>query len=78
MDARLFKALTENRIAIVRILTRTKPQATDDADLLDRCRNLSFQDTEKTIRALEQSDGPPTGRKTNWFARLLRRFGSNG
>ncbi len=78
MDPRLFKALTDNRIAIARRFTGTEPRPSDDLTLLHRCLDLSFHDTERTIREAEQPGTVPVDRATTWLGRMKRLFKQPG
>lgn len=75
MDPRLLKALTYNRVRIVRKLSNTQSSPSEDLKLLDRCQNLSFHDTEGLIREMDQPDKDPPTRKTIWTHLLTRLFG---
>jgi hypothetical protein len=77
MDSRLLQALTANRIAIVRKVTGTRTAPSDDPKLLERCRDLTFHDTETQIKEIDRFTAATPVKATGWLHGLTRFFRSD-
>jgi hypothetical protein len=76
MDPRLARALTANRLCIVRKLVQPNSTAIagDAPEIVERCLNLSFSETERMLGQPEGSAHGSTNREYGWFGLFKKLF----